>query len=141
LIRWRAFPTIGASLEQERSMPSRKTLSVLMALMIMMLVSVLVILSMQGGVDNYEPSTDNPEVVFGEACARCHGERGVGGDAEGPRLAGLGVPLEEVKRQLREGQGRMPSFPNIRGRALDNLAAHVNQLSIRGEDNARRTEP
>lgn len=122
-------------------MVSRKTLSVVMAFVILGIISALVILSMQGGVDSYAPSTDNPVVVFREACARCHGERGVGGDADGRRLADLGTPVHEVRRQLMEGQGRMPSFPNIRGRALENLSVYVNQLSMRGENSTSRTEP
>lgn len=115
-------------------MVSRKTLSVLSAMVVVAFISVLVILSMLGGVDNYTPTSDNPVVIFREACARCHGERGVGGSAIGPRLAGAGEPMEEVRKRLAEGHGRMPSFPNIRGRALDNLAAYVNQLTVRGEE-------
>lgn len=122
-------------------MVSKKTLTVLTALLVMAFISALVVLSMLGGVDNYTPTTDDPVVIFREACARCHGEGGVGGSNSGPRLAGAGVPRDEVKKQLAEGHGRMPSFPNIRGRALEHLAAHVNELSIRGEETARRTEP
>jgi len=119
-------------------MASRKTLSVLGVLLVMIFVFVLVILSMLGGVDNYTPSTNNPEVIFREACARCHGERGLGGSAIGPRLTDLGESLEEVKKQLEEGHGRMPSFPNIRGQALHNLATYVNGLSTRGEGTGRQ---
>jgi cytochrome c553 len=115
-------------------MVSRKTLSVLTALLVMGFISVLVILSMLGGVDNYMPTTDDPVVVFREACARCHGERGLGGSAIGPRLAGVGESIDEVKKQVVEGHGRMPRFPNIRSRTLHNLAAYVNELSIRAEE-------
>lgn len=89
-------------------MVSRKTLSVLTALLVMGFISVLVILSMLGGVDNYTPTTDNPVVIFSDACARCHGERGLGGSAIGPRLAGVGESIDEVKKQVVEGHGRMP---------------------------------
>ncbi len=122
-------------------MVSRKTLSVLTALLVMGFISVLLILSMLGGVDNYMPTTENPVVIFREACARCHGERGVGGSDIGPRLAGVGEPIDEVKKQVVEGHGRMPRFPNIRGRALQNLAGYVNELSIRAEETARHREP
>ncbi len=122
-------------------MVSRKTLSVLTALLVMGFISVLVILSMLGGVDNYMPTTENPVVIFREACARCHGERGVGGSDIGPRLVGVGESIDEVKKQVIEGHGRMPRFPNIRGRALQNLAAYVNELSIRAEETARHREP
>lgn len=121
-------------------MVSRKTLSVLSVLLVMIFVCVLVVLSMLGGVDNYTPTTNNPEVVFREACARCHGERGLGGSAIGPRLADAGESMEEVKRRLSEGHGRMPSFPNIRGQALQNLAAYVNGLSSRDSGTGRQGE-
>ena len=115
-------------------MVSRKTLSVLTVLLVMGFISALVILSMLGGVDPYTPTTEDPEVVFREACARCHGERGLGGSGIGPRLADAGESMDEVKKQVVEGHGRMPRFPNIRGRALQNLTAYVNELSIRAEE-------
>ena len=109
-------------------MPSRKTLAIISTLIVMAFVSVLIVLSLYGGSDNYEPTTDDPVVIFQEACARCHGEAGEGGDGIGPRLAGGGRPPAEVVEHVAEGIGRMPRFPNIRGRALENLAGYVEGL-------------
>ena len=109
-------------------MPSRKTLAIISTLLVMAFVSVLIVLSVYGGSDNYEPTTDDPAVIFQEACARCHGEAGEGGDGIGPRLVGAGAPPEKVMEQVAEGIGRMPRFPNIRGQALENLAVYVEGL-------------
>ena len=114
----------------------RKMLTVITAFLVLGLVSTLVILSMLGGVDSYQPTTDDPEVIFREACARCHGERGVGGSPSGPRLAGKDDSVEEIRRQIAEGQGRMPRFPNIRGSALTNLTRHVHSLAMPGQGTA-----
>jgi mono/diheme cytochrome c family protein len=109
-------------------MPSRKTLTIATAVVVMGFVAVLVVLSVYGGVDNYMPTTRDGAVIFREACARCHGEAGVGGDSDGPRLAGHNVTLADVREHVVEGKGRMPRFPNIRGPALENLARYVNAL-------------
>lgn len=109
-------------------MPSRKMLVLLSAILVMGFVSVLIVLSMLGGVDNYTPTTDAPAVIFQQACARCHGEKGLGDDGIGPRLAGQREEMAEVLERVQEGHGRMPRFPNIRGRALENLAAYVHDL-------------
>ena len=107
---------------------SRRAMAVGMTVVVLAFLSVLIVLSLHAGVDPYTPSTDDPAVIFQEACARCHGEGGIGGEQEGPRLAGHAVEPGEVKEQLREGKGRMPSFPNIRGQALENLARYVHGL-------------
>ena len=110
-------------------MPSRKVLGVAITVVVMGFLSALIVLSLYGGVDNYTPTTDDPTVIFREACARCHGENGAGGgDGIGPRLVGSGEDPEEVKEHVREGEGRMPRFPNIQGRALENLATYVHGL-------------
>jgi mono/diheme cytochrome c family protein len=111
----------------------RKTMAVLTTFLVLGLISTLVILSMLGGVDDYQPTTDDARVIFQEACARCHGERGVGGNADGPKLSGGRSSLEEIQRQIAEGDGRMPRFPNIRGSALQNLTRYVNSLPAPAE--------
>ncbi len=107
---------------------SRKALTLAMAMLVLAFLSVLIVLSVHGGQDNYTPVTNNGAVIFEEACARCHGPSGLGGETKGPRLAGHVLDPAEVKRQVVEGQGRMPRFPNINGAALENLGAYVNGL-------------
>ena len=109
-------------------MASRKAVGIVTAVMVLGFISVLIVLSVSGGVDVYSPMTDDPAIIFQQACARCHGENGVGGDEGGPRLVGLREPPDEVKKNLREGKGKMPRFPNIQGRPLDRLAVFVSGL-------------
>jgi len=97
-------------------------------LLAMGFIGVLVVLSMTGDVDDYTPMTDDGATIFHEACARCHGEAGAGGGPSGPKLHGRAEDPEEVRRRLREGEGRMPSFPNIQGMPLENLMAYVHGL-------------
>jgi mono/diheme cytochrome c family protein len=94
----------------------------------MAFVGVLLVLSLSGGADDYTPATDDPAIIFSEACARCHNERGVGGRGIGPKLAGRAIPADEVREHVVEGDGRMPRFPNLRGQALANLEGYVNGL-------------
>jgi len=108
-------------------MVSRRTVAIGSTVAVAGFVGTLVVLSLYSGVDNYQPDTDDPAVIFQEACARCHGEGGRGGDV-GPRLAGRGEEPEEVVEQVQEGKGRMPRFPNLGGHALRNLSAYVNGL-------------
>ena len=109
-------------------MISRKKWSIVMAVVVLAFVGVLLFLSLYGGQDNYRPMTNEPEVIFHQACVRCHSEKGVGGQGIGPRLAGKVVPPDEVREHVQKGKGRMPRFPNIRGEALENLAGCVHGL-------------
>jgi len=94
----------------------------------MAFIGALVVLSLSGGEDYYTPTTDDPAIIFSEACARCHNERGLGGRGIGPRLAGRAVPAEAVREHIMKGEGRMPRFPNLRGQALANLERYVNGM-------------
>jgi mono/diheme cytochrome c family protein len=109
-------------------MVSRKVIAIGSTLGVTAFIAVLVVLSLSGGKDDYTPTTDDPAVVFSEACARCHNERGLGGRGIGPRLAGKAVSTEQVHKNVTEGEGRMPRFPNLRGQALANLERYVNGL-------------
>ena len=109
-------------------MVSRKKMGIALTVVALAFVAVLVVLSLTGGSDMYTPMTSDPAVIFHEACARCHNERGTGGRGIGPRLVGKRVPPGEVKELLAEGEGRMPRFPNVQGEPLENLARYVNGL-------------
>lgn len=112
----------------EGRMVSRKKMGIAMTVVVLAFVAVLVVLSMTGGSDMYTPTTDDAAVIFREACARCHNERGAGGSGIGKKLAGKRVPVGEVKQIIQEGDGRMPRFPNVQGEALERLARYVNGL-------------
>ena len=109
-------------------MTTGRKMALITTLGVMLFVGALLVLSMSGGTDEYLPQGTEGAVIFEEACARCHGENGVGDGPEGPRLAGGGTDPELVKQRVRVGEGRMPRFPNIRDMALENLAEHVHGL-------------
>jgi mono/diheme cytochrome c family protein len=95
---------------------------------VMLFVGALIVLSLSGGTDEYMPRSTSGAVIFEEACARCHGENGVGDGPEGPRLSGAATDPELVKERVQAGEARMPRFPNIRDMALENLAEYVHDL-------------
>ncbi|MFQ5911680.1 MAG: c-type cytochrome [Nitrospinota bacterium] len=79
-------------------------------------------------IDTIIPSSDRGQTVYAEACARCHG---AGGEGIGrvPPFRGKVLAPEVVAVIVRVGRGYMPRFPDIRGRALDNLSKYVNCLA------------
>jgi mono/diheme cytochrome c family protein len=109
-------------------MVSRRKMGIALTVVALAFVGALLVLSLYGGTDPYTPTTDAPEVIFHEACARCHNERGAGGRGIGPRHAGEHVDPAKVRKYVQGGKGRMPRFPNIPGPALDKLVVYVNGL-------------
>ena len=77
--------------------------------------------------DPYRPSVAAGEVVYLEACAKCHGASGEG-TALAPGLRGRKLRLDWVEAKVLDGTGRMPRFPNIQGDALKNLTNHINKM-------------
>ena len=76
-------------------------------------------------VDTYSPETTDPAVVYREACARCHGEKGEGSAILYPALSGQHDIPEDVQRIVRKGATFMPSFPNIPDSVLAGLAEYI----------------
>ena len=66
-------------------------------------------------------------VVFGERCAGCHGDGGVGG-SPGPRLMGSGLDAEEVAQVVAQGRGVMPAGL-VSGADRADVAAYVASIS------------
>jgi len=75
--------------------------------------------------DMYIPDVADPAVVYGEACARCHGESGQGGGILYPGLSGNRDSPDEVQHIVRNGASFMPAFPNIPDTVLVRLAEYV----------------
>jgi len=94
-----------------------------------LLISFVVVLSLYmfviDQVDTYIPNTTDPVVVYREACARCHGEKGEGSAILYPALSGQHDIPEDVRRIVREGATFMPSFPNIPDSVLSGLAEYI----------------
>jgi cytochrome c553 len=74
--------------------------------------------------DRTSPSSADGRIVYDEACARCHGPVG-NGKGGNPRLRGRDLARDLIRIRVQSGYRAMPRFPNIRGEALKNLAAHV----------------
>ena len=66
------------------------------------------------------------EVLFGDACAGCHGQGGTGGT--GPPLAGSGLAAEEIAAAIEQGRGVMP--PGIvTGQNQEDVVAYVESIA------------
>jgi|1186.fasta_scaffold107189_1 mono/diheme cytochrome c family protein len=69
--------------------------------------------------------------LFMQLCNQCH----PGGDAGlAPALNNKPAPAAAIKLQVRQGLGRMPSFPEreLDGRGLDDLVSYVLRLRHTG---------
>ncbi len=73
----------------------------------------------------YIPTTNKPEVIYRQACASCHGNRGEGGRLFYPALAKEDMIEKEVRQIIQNGSMIMPAFHNIQGDTLNNLAEYV----------------
>jgi len=74
-----------------------------------------------------EETSKNPEDIYANTCAGCHGAGAEGG--VGPELNGVGdhLSLDEVKDVIANGRGTMP--PNLVGDAeLDGMAEYIHGL-------------
>ncbi|MGD6818131.1 cytochrome c550 [Metabacillus sp. 84] len=85
---------------------------------------------MAGG-DEEKPKTENvanlsPEEIYKGKCISCHGENYEGG--VGPKLAGTGLSVDEIKDKIKNGGGGMP--PNLvpDEKKLDEVAKWVSEL-------------
>jgi cytochrome c551 len=64
---------------------------------------------------------------FEASCQGCHLAGGTEGGGVGPKLAGLGLPLAQIKMQIQNGKGAMPGGL-LSGTDLDNAAAYVESI-------------
>lgn len=67
------------------------------------------------------------EELFGANCTQCHGESGKGSPPTFPAFVGNEnlEELELIVRNVRQGQGAMPAFPELDARAIAALATYV----------------
>ncbi|MCO6426650.1 c-type cytochrome [Nitrosomonas communis] len=73
--------------------------------------------------DKYMPNAGaTPEVIFKEACAKCHSPVNGKVMALSPEMANVDAIIERV----RNGKGfAMPAFPNLMGDSVEGLAQYV----------------
>ncbi len=77
-----------------------------------------------GGNGYYRPQTKDPAVIYRQACMECHGRNGEGKGVLYPAFDRY-MDEEDVQREIREGNWRMPAFRYIRGDTLAILARYV----------------
>jgi len=82
-------------------------------------------------VNPYMPASNDPLVVYREACAHCHGEKGEGTGLLYPALNSEELTPDRVRKSLQEGSFLMPSFPNIKGALLDSMAQVIMRASYK----------
>lgn len=78
------------------------------------------------------PSEDaTGEQIYGELCARCH-DSDLSGSAVVPPLGpGSNVAGEDdeyIEFTIRNGRGRMPSFPSLDETQLQRLISHIREV-------------
>ncbi|MFP4073608.1 MAG: c-type cytochrome [Actinomycetota bacterium] len=80
-----------------------------------------------GGLD--EDATG--EQIYGELCARCHGADLSGSAVVPPLGPGSNVAGEDdeyIEFTVRNGRGRMPSFPSLDETQLERLISHIREV-------------
>ncbi len=77
-----------------------------------------------GGNGAYRPQTDDPALIYRQACMECHGAHGEGNGLLYPAF-NKWMDEEDVAREIREGNWRMPAFRYIRNDTLAVLARYV----------------
>ena len=93
---------------------------------ILILIAVLSTISLiTGGRESYTPVSNEPALIYREACMECHGSGKNKANLWSPSLAEENHSGQEVKKIVSQGTWRMPAFPNITQTALDSLANYV----------------
>ena len=67
------------------------------------------------------------KTLFEASCQGCHLAGGTEAGGVGPKLAGMGLPLAQIKMQIKNGKGAMPGGL-LSGTDLDNAAAYVESI-------------
>lgn len=71
------------------------------------------------------------EQIYGELCARCHGADLSGSAVVPPLGPGSNVAGEDdeyIEFTVRNGRGRMPSFPSLDETQLERLISHIREV-------------
>ncbi|KAA3617716.1 MAG: cytochrome c [Calditrichaeota bacterium] len=78
-----------------------------------------------GDNEPYFPTTDNPELIYQEACVQCHGKKGQGSGILYPSFDHSQLDIKKIERAILEGDWLMPRFENIKGDTLKNLSEYI----------------
>jgi mono/diheme cytochrome c family protein len=94
-------------------------------ILVLGIIALMIFLIFTGQDDDYVPLSSDPAVVYKEACARCHGERGQGERFLYPDLSEEYIEIEKTVYIVRNGELFMPAFPNIPDSTLNRLAEFI----------------
>lgn len=78
----------------------------------------------------YQPTTADPQIIYYEACASCHGDNGKGDDFLYPSLINESLSVLEIETIIVEGTWRMPHFRNIKNDTLSALVTFIHQQNF-----------
>jgi len=84
-----------------------------------------VYLVFSGGTDPYIPNSDDPEIIYRDACSHCHGLNGEGDGLLYPAFDNENLTMQDIKKSISEGSWRMPDFENIRNDTLNILVLYI----------------
>lgn len=74
--------------------------------------------------DPYKPTTDDPDIIYYEACSDCHGDIGQGSGLLYPSLDSLSSRTE-IEKNIVKGGWLMPKFKYIHGDTLKKLVNYI----------------
>lgn len=77
--------------------------------------------------DPYRPTTDDPQIIYYEACASCHGDEGNGVGFLYPPLRTDTLSVVEIENIITMGSWRMPRFYNIKNDTLATLVKFIHE--------------
>jgi len=93
--------------------------------MVVIALAATVYLVLKGGDNLYIPHTDDPSVIYKEACVDCHGADGQGDGLLYPAFDYSELDLKLIKDKIAHGDWRMPAFRHIHTDTLDVLARFI----------------
>ncbi len=73
----------------------------------------------------YRPKVHDPAIIYHEACAECHGDRGEGEGLFFPGLLDTSLTRKDVRDAMRDGRFMMPAFTEIPDTTLMNLVEYI----------------
>jgi len=73
----------------------------------------------------YRPTIHDPAIIYREACAECHGQKGEGEGLFFPGLMDTSIARKDVIEAVREGRFMMPAFTEIPDSTLKNLVVYI----------------
>lgn len=77
-----------------------------------------------GDNEPYFPATDDPNVIYQEACVHCHGKNGQGDGILYPAFEQQ-LTVKIIEQNISEGTWLMPKFENIKGDTLRKLSEFI----------------